>query len=291
MELYDNIKQGERGAWVSIGAYLLLSVLKIGIGYWTKSEALTADGINNTSDIVVSLAVLIGLKISRKPPDRNHPYGHMRAETIASMIASFLMMAAGLQVLLQAARGVLGGEAPAPNPLAALVALMSAVFMYGIYMYNRRLAEKINNHALLAAAADNRSDAFVSVGAAVGIAGAQFGWPWLDPVAAFAVGLVICKTAWDIFYEASHTLTDGFDEDKLAVYRKTIGAVPGVRRIKDLRARAHGSVVLIDVVVEVSPELNVEQSHDISDAIERRMGEAHRIANVHVHIEPYTEST
>ncbi|MCS7459027.1 cation diffusion facilitator family transporter [Paenibacillus doosanensis] len=287
MDTYDNLKQGERGAWVSIAAYVILSVFKIGMGYITSSEALTADGINNTTDIIVSLAVLIGLRISRKPPDQDHPYGHMRAETIASMVASFIMFAAGLQVLVQAGKGLLHDDGQAPDMLAAWVALICAACMWGVYLYNSRLARKINNQSLMAAAYDNRSDALVSIGAAIGIIGSRLGFPILDAVAAFAVGIVICKTAWDIFAEATHALTDGFDEEKLMVFRQTVGDTPGVKRIKDIRARIHGSSVLLDVVVEVSAELSVEQSHHISDEIERRMHTKHHIDNVHVHVEPY----
>ncbi|MFE5322638.1 cation diffusion facilitator family transporter [Paenibacillus sp. NPDC056579] len=290
VDTYDNLKQGEKGAWVSIIAYIILSAFKISMGYFTGSEALTADGINNTTDIIVSLAVLIGLRIARKPPDQDHPYGHMRAETIASLVASFIMFAAGIQVIIQAAQSLMSGERHAPDMLAAWIALLCAACMWGVYLYNSRLARRINSQSLMAAAHDNRSDALVSIGAAVGIFGSRLGLPILDAVAAFAVGIVICKTAWDIFSESTHALTDGFDEQKLKTFQQTVGDTPGVKRIKDIRARVHGSSVLLDVVVEVSAELSVEQSHDISDEIERRMHTKHHIENVHVHVEPYTGS-
>ncbi|TVY10213.1 cation diffusion facilitator family transporter [Paenibacillus cremeus] len=290
METYDNLKEGEKGAWVSIAAYIVLSFFKIGMGYWTGSEALTADGINNTTDIIVSVAVLIGLRISRKPPDRDHPYGHMRAETIASLVASFIMAVAGLQVVIQAGKSFFSDERSAPSMVAAWVALGSAVVMLGVYLYNSRLAKRINNQSLMAAASDNRSDALVSIGAAVGIIASRFGYPILDAVAAFVVGIIICKTAGHIFSDASHALTDGFDDRKLKVFRQTVKETPGVKRIKDIRARIHGSNVLLDVVVEVSAELSVEQSHDISDDIEKRMQDEHHVGNVHVHVEPYAET-
>jgi cation diffusion facilitator family transporter len=290
VDAYDNLKQGEKGAWFSIAAYILLSVVKITMGYFTGSEALTADGINNTTDIIVSMAILIGLRISRKPPDHDHPYGHMRAETIASLVASFIMFAAGIQVLIQSGQSFMAGSHEAPNMLAAWTAILSAIFMWGVYMYNMKLAKRINNQSLMAAAYDNRSDAFVSIGAAVGIIGSRFGYPVLDAIAAFAVGLVICKTAWDIFSNATHALTDGFDDQRLKVFEDTVSQTPGVKSIRDIRARVHGSSVLLDVVVEVSAELSVEQSHDISDDIERRMHKQHSIDNVHVHVEPYSDN-
>ncbi|RIX53220.1 cation transporter [Paenibacillus nanensis] len=291
MTQYDEIKQGEKGAWVSIAAYLALSALKLGAGYWFVSGALVADGFNNLTDIVASVAVLIGLRISQKPPDKDHPYGHFRAETIAALVASFIMATVGIQVLITAVKSIFDGEPATPNLFSAWVALFAAVCMGAVYVYNSRLARKINNQALQAAAKDNLSDALVSIGAAVGIIGAQFGMPWLDPAAAIAVGLVICKTAWDIFSSSTHALTDGFDEKELKTLRSTIAKTKGVLMIKDIKARIHGSNVLVDVIIQVDPALTIIESHQICDDIERRLGRKHNIMSVHVHVEPLEEET
>ena len=106
MELYTNLRAGEKGAWLSIGAYIFLSAMKLIVGYIGMSAALKADGLNNTTDIIASIAVLIGLRISQRPPDVNHQYGHLRAETIASLVASFIMMVVGLQVLSTSIRSL-----------------------------------------------------------------------------------------------------------------------------------------------------------------------------------------
>ncbi len=266
---------------------MALTALKLGAGYWFASNALTADGYNNLTDIVASLAVLIGLRISQKPPDKDHPYGHMRAETIAALVASFIMASVGLQVLFSAVQSMVKGEVQAPNMMAAVVALFSAVVMGVVYMYNNKLAKKLNSHALDAAAKDNLSDALVSIGAAVGIFGAQFGLPWLDSAAAIVVGLLICKTAWDIFYSSTHALTDGFNEEELQSLRTSILKTKGVQGIKDIKARIHGSKVLLDVIVLVNPELSLIESHRICDEIEHRMEKKHNIMSVHVHVEPF----
>ncbi|BAU26407.1 cation diffusion facilitator family transporter [Aneurinibacillus soli] len=286
-EQYNNLKQGERGAWLSIIVYILLSAGKLAVGYWTNSEALLADGLNNTTDIMASIAVLVGLRLSQKPPDLDHPYGHWRAETVASMIASFIMMTVGLQVLYNAVKSLMNfQEIQMPDTIAMWVALVSAGIMYGVYHYNRRLGERIQSQAVTAAAQDNLSDAWVSIGAAVGIAGAQFGLPWLDPVAAFIVGLMICRTAWGIFSVASLNLTDGFDETELDLLRQTIEEMPEVKALTDIKARAHGNRVLVDVVIQVNPQLTVLESHRITENIEEKMHREHNILNVHVHVEP-----
>lgn len=291
LDRYEEIKAGEKGAWVSISAYLVLSAAKLAAGYWFASSALVADGYNNLTDIIASIAVLIGLRISQKPPDQDHPYGHFRAETIAAMVASFIMATVGLQVLIDAGRSLFAGDRPVPALTSAWVALAASGCMLAVYMYNRRLAKRIKNQALMAAAKDNLSDALVGIGAAVGIIGSQFGLPWLDPVAAVAVGIMILKTAWEIFYSSTHALTDGFDVKELNALRSTIARTKGVRSIKDIKARVHGSNVLIDVIVQVDPELSLIESHRISDEIERRMEGKHNIMNVHVHVEPYARES
>jgi cation diffusion facilitator family transporter len=286
VDLSEKMSLGEKGVWISILSYIMLSIIKVTIGYYYHSEALYADGLNNTTDIIASIAVIIGLRISRRPADHNHRYGHYRAETVAALLASFIMMTVGLFVLYRAVNSYFIGEIVKPDLLTAIVAIASAGVMGFVYVYNIRLAAKINSSALKAVALDNRSDALVSIGAFVGIVGAQLGWSWLDPIAALGVGMIICRTSVDIFRDASHALTDGFDANVLKVYRKTIEAVSGVKKVQDLRARIHGNNVLLDVTIVVDAELNVVESHRISDKIEDRMNVEHQVEHVHIHVEP-----
>src|SRR5690606_34229894 len=158
------------------GAYVFLSALKLSFGYAGSSEALKADGLNNLTDIIASVAVLVGLRISQKPPDENHHYGHLRAETVASLLASFIMAVIGLQVLLGAGRNLFSSAYQAePSLYTAGIAFFSAVVMYAVYRYNLKLSKEINSSAVGAAAYDNRSDAIVSAGAGIGILGAILG--------------------------------------------------------------------------------------------------------------------
>ncbi|WP_113927868.1 cation diffusion facilitator family transporter [Bacillus sp. P14.5] len=283
---YADLKLGERAALISIIAYIILSITKLTIGFRADSEALRADGLNNTTDIAASIAVLIGLKLSQKPADKDHPYGHWKAESIASLIASFIMMAVGLQVLYGSFLSVIEGKQHAPDMTAAWTGILSATAMYFVYRYNKQIANKINSHAVMAAAKDNLSDAWVSIGTAIGIIGAQFNLAWLDPLAAAIVGLLICKTAWDIFRESSHYLTDGYDEKKLSNYQGAVMEVPGVKGVKDIRARAYGNNTVVDIVILVSSTLDIKDAHDISSKVEDHLKETHQIYDVHVHVEP-----
>lgn len=283
---YDNLKMGERGAIVSIVAYIILSALKLLIGYTADSEALRADGLNNATDIVASIAVLIGMRLSRRPADSDHTYGHWKAESVASLIASIIMLAVGLQVLYGAVTSIFGGDKQSPDLMASYTGVFCAIVMYFVYRYNKKLAVKVRSQALMAAAKDNISDAWVSIGTVVGIVGSQFGMPWIDPLTAVIVGVLICKTGWEIFREASHHLTDGFDEEKILEYKETITSVNGVKGIKDIRARYYGSSVSVDIVLFVEPNLDLIDAHDISSNVERELKQSNEIGDVHVHVEP-----
>ncbi|WP_163537157.1 cation diffusion facilitator family transporter [Gracilibacillus sp. YIM 98692] len=290
MDQYNKYKKGEKGAWLSIIAYLILAILKLSIASIGNSSALWADGLNNTTDIIASVAVLIGLKISRKPPDEDHHYGHFRAEMIASLFAAFIMAFIGIQVLVDTGKALINGQFEQPDMLTAWTALFAAFVMFGVYLYNLRLGEKINSSALKAAAQDNKSDALVSIGAFVGIVGAQLQFFWLDPLAGAIVGIIICKTAWDIFREATHTLTDGFHPNEIKLIQKSIVQHPDVLKLKEVRGRKHGNQTLIEATIYVDPSLTVKQGHDITDNIEDMLWTKHNVPHTHIHIEPYQKN-
>jgi cation diffusion facilitator family transporter len=283
---YSDLKLGERGAIISIIAYILLSILKLVIGNVSGSEALKADGLNNTTDILASIAVLIGLRLSQKPADDDHLYGHWKSEMVASMVASFIMAVVGIEVLSGAVVSLFEGQAQPPDMIAAWTGIFSALVMYLVYRYNKKLALKIKSQSVMAAAKDNLSDSWVSIGTVVGIIGSQFSLAWLDPLTALIVGILIIKTAWGIFRDASHQLTDGFDQDLIQEYIETIDDIAGVEGIKDIKARSYGNNIVVDIVITVNPELNINEAHDISTRVERQLEKEYEIYDVHVHVEP-----
>lgn len=283
----EDIKRGEKGAIISIFAYLFLALAKLIIGHMGNSDALRADGLNNSTDVVASVAILVGLKISRKPPDQEHRYGHYRAETIASLFAAFIMVAVGIQVIIDTIQKIFSQQTIQPSMLTAWTAIGAAAVMFIVYLFNLKLAKKINSSAIHAAAQDNKSDALVSIGAFVGIIGAQFGLYWLDPLAGLIVGLIICHTAWVIFTDSTRTLTDGFDENKLEKIRKSVLGVEQVKEVKDIKGRLLGNHDFVDITILVDPNLNVTESHAITENIEKLLADKHHITYAQIHIEPY----
>jgi cation diffusion facilitator family transporter len=287
LEQYTNLRAGEKGAYLSIVAYIFLSSLKLAFGYIGGSEALKADGLNNATDIIASIAVLVGLKIAQRPPDEDHRYGHFRAETISSLIASFIMIYVGIEVLIGAGKKIANPIDQNPDYLTIGVAIFSAIVMFLVYTYNIRLAKRIHSTAVKAAAYDNRSDAFVSIGTAIGITAAIIGFPIIDTITAFIIGLIIIKTAIEIFKEAVYLLADGFDKEFIKDIEDTIGEMPRVRQVVEVRGRQHGSIMLVDITVCVNPNLTVRDSHSITEEIEDAVKKLNQNAISLVHIEPY----
>lgn len=287
--IFLNIKKAETGAKISILAYLILASIKLIVGYVFYSSSLFADGINNSTDVISSICVLIGLRISRKPADEDHRYGHLRAELISSLIASFIMLYAGLQVTIFAIKKLLKNNIETPTKETIIVAILSTLAMLLVFTYNYRLAKKINSSSLKAAAFDNLSDALVSIGTLVGIVGTILGFTKADALAALIVGLIIVWTALNIFKEATHILTDGIDKDTLEKIKTIVSNIPDVVAIKEIRGRSHGFLHFIDVTVTVNPLLNVSQSHKITVEIERAIEQEFKYAETLVHLEPAGE--
>ena len=285
--IFDKLKKAEQGARLSIFSYLLLTLLKLGAGIFFRSSALVADGINNATDVVSSICVLIGLKISRKPADEDHLYGHFRAELISTLIASFIMLYAGIEVVIYAVKKIITKSYEQPSMLSAVTAVVASIIMFSVYFYNIRLANKLGSKSLKAAALDNLSDAYVSIGTLVGIIATYVGIPIADSIVAILVGCLIIYTAVSIFKESTHILTDGVDSEVIEKVESIVNKIDDVISIVDIKGRTHGLLYFIDITVTVNPELNVKQSHDITVKIEKALSREIYYCETLVHLEPH----
>lgn len=158
--------------------------------------------------------------------------------------------------------------------------------MYGVYFFNKRLSEEVKSLGLLAAAKDNRSDAWTSIGTAIAVFAASFNLGWLDSTAAIVVALLILKTAVDIFKDSVFSLSDGFDQKQLDQYNEAINHIQQVQSVKSIKGRSYGANIYLDVTVTMKPDLTVKESHDIADQIEQLLQEEFQIFETDVHIEP-----
>lgn len=283
---YQDLKLAERGALISIWAYLILSILKLVIANTTHSESLRADGFNNITDIMGNIAVLIGLKIARRPADDDHTYGHWKVESVASLITSFIMFVVGFFVLKDTITAIINNEHTPVDLSGSIVGIFSAVVMLVIYFYNRNLALKSKSSGLMSAAKDNLSDAVSSIATSIAIFAASFNLIIIDRLMAVIITIFIFKTAYDIFAEAAFSLSDGFDETKIDTYTAAISKLPKVMAVKFIRGRTYGSNIFLDVVVEMSPDLSVYESHEATEVIETTLKQDFEVFDVDVHVEP-----
>lgn len=286
MSTYENLRAARRGPIVSIIAYILLTLAKLTGGYLLNSSSLIADGFNNLSDILGNVALFIGLHLASQPADEDHKFGHWKIEDLSSLITSFIMFVVGFQVLIQTLQKIFTGQETAVDPLGAIVGLISALIMYGVYLYNKGLAKKLKSSALVAAAKDNLSDAVTSLGTSIAIVAASFNLTIIDYITAIVITFFILKTAYDIFMEATFSLSDGFDEKNLKAYEKAILEIPKVVAVKKQRGRSYGSNVYLDIVVEMNPDLSVYESHAITEQIEDVLSQRFSVYDTDVHVEP-----
>ncbi len=281
----ENLKLAQRGAYLSLIVYIILSIVKYVTGFVFNSAAVRADALNNMTDIIVSLAVIIGLKISIKPADRNHPYGHLKSENISSLLVSFVIMFVGIQVVIQNAPRLFKEDDVVPNAITIIVSLISGLVMLIVFAVNQRLAKRTKSSSLNSAAKDNLSDSLVSIGTAIGLIFTQIGFPIVDIILATLLGLLIVYTGFGIFKEAIFMLSDGFNETELEAYRNDILEVDEVQEVKSIKGRYYGSSVFIDVTIVVDANLSLVAAHQICDNVEHHLHKK-GISSVYVHPEP-----
>ncbi|MCY7130627.1 cation diffusion facilitator family transporter [Streptococcus gordonii] len=281
-----NLKLAEQGALLAIVTYILLSTAKLIAGSMLHSSSLTADGFNNISDIVANIAVLIGLRMARKPADMDHKFGHWKIEDLASLITSLIMFFVGLDVLFETVQKIISKQVTAIDPLGAIVGFISAIIMTGVYLFNKKLAKRANSKALEAAAKDNLSDAITSLGTSIAIIASALNYPLVDQLVAIIITFFILKTAYDIFMESSFSLSDGFDESLLQDYKQAILEIPKITQVKSQRGRTYGSNIYLDIILEMNPNLSVYESHEIADQVEEMLMERFGIFDIDIHIEP-----
>ncbi|HEM3202409.1 TPA: cation transporter [Streptococcus suis 8830] len=282
----QNLKLAERGAIISITAYIALSGIKLAAGHIFHSDALTADAFNNISDIIGNIAVLVGLRMAQKPADTDHKFGHWKMEDLASLITSFIMFVVGFQVLYSTLIKIMSNQTVEIDMTGAIVGIFSALVMVGVYLYNKSLAKKVHSKALEATAKDNLSDSVTSIGTSVAIIAAAFNFPIVDKIVAVIITFFILKTAYDIFMESFFTLSDGFDEELLHKYEEDILKLPKIVAVKSQRGRTYGANIYLDIVLEMNPDLSVYESHEITEQVEQLLTLKHGVFDVDIHVEP-----
>jgi cation diffusion facilitator family transporter len=268
---------------------LLLGAAKVVVGLAAGSQALIADGIHSFSDLATDFLVLFAAKHAHRKADIEHPYGHGRIETVATVVLGVSLVLVAIGISYDAARRLLDPELLLhPGMLALVVALVSVVSKEIIYQYTARAARRLRSKMLLANAWHSRSDAISSIVVVIGVAGTMAGFQYLDAVAAVVVALMIAKIGWDLLWKSLQELIDtALEPGEVAKIRSTIMSVNGVRACHMLRTRHSGSDVLADVHILVDPVLSVSEGHQIGETVRRRLIDTNEnVSDVTVHIDP-----
>jgi len=278
----------QRSTWVSVAVNVGLTVSQVVAGIVSGSQGLIADGIHSLSDLVADFVVLVAVRHSRKAPDEDHPYGHHRYETAASLILGGLLLAVGVGMLWSAIVKLGHPDAVAPVQILALwVALGALVVKEGLFRYMLAVAERLRSTMLVANAWHARSDAASSLVVAVGIGGSLLGFPLLDPVAALIVGLMVAKMGWKFTWDALHDLMDrAAGDEHIEAIHTTLRETPGVVGVHDLKTRKMGDFIVLDVHLEVDGDISVRAGHDIAVAARNRVIAAFPVLNVMTHLDP-----
>ncbi len=265
-----------------------LTVLKAWAGIVSNSGAMVADAVHSASDIFASLFVYISLKIAQKPADKEHPYGHGRAEVISTLVVVGMLVAAGVEIIRTAITTIRHGCLHAPGNWAVYAAILSIVVNELMYQFTYRAGVKTNSPSTIANAMDNRSDAFSSIAALIGIIGAKLKYPVLDPVAGIVVALFIFKMSYDIAMDAVGQIMDeSAGEKKIQEVKNLALAVNGVKNVHGIRVRRSGASFLVDLDIVVDPKITVEMAHDIGESV-REIIRVHmdKVSQARVHIDP-----
>ena len=274
-----------------IGAVLdlVLGVAKILVGLLANSVALVSDGIHSLTDLVTDAFVLAMARISHQEPDKKHPYGHGRFETIGTVVISIALFAVAGGITWDSLRRLQDPQQLAiPGVAAFVVALLSIVGKEWIYHYTRRVAQRINSSMLMANAWHSRSDALSSLVVLVGLVFSWLGYFWADLIAAILVALLIARVAWHLLRGALNEVLDSaLPDEEIAAFRQHILEHEHIQGVHDLRGRQHGAQVLLDIDLEVERWITVSEGHYLSERISHSLKQAFpTVSDVVVHIDP-----
>jgi cation diffusion facilitator family transporter len=288
----DFQKTANRVALVSIIGNIVLALFKLLAGILASSGAMISDAVHSASDVFSSIVVIIGIHISSKESDKDHPYGHERLECVAAIILATILFITGFSIGFGAVKTIAAGNyagLAVPGILALVAAIVSIVSKEAMYWYTRINARRIDSAALMADAWHHRSDALSSVGALIGIAGARCGFPIADSIASLVICFFIAKAAYDIYHDAVDKMVDhACDEEFEEEIRTCVTAESGVIRIDELRTREFGNKIYVDIEIAADGDKTLREAHAIAERVHNAVEtQFPKVKHVMVHVNPY----
>lgn len=284
----DRAVRGEKAALAGIWGNVLLSLLKLIVGFVANSTAVIADAIHSFSDILTSALTWLGIRVSKRPPDKEHPYGHGDVEPIVGLIISIVLAVIGFEFARHSI-GEIYIKVTAPGPLAIYATILALILKEAMSRYVINVAEHINSPALKADAQHHRSDVYSSIVVLIGVIGARLGYPMLDPLVGVIVSLIIIKIGFDVGRENIRQLMGTVPSPELSTRIENL--VLGMNKVKLIhRIRIHGmgAYFIVDLHVCVDHSLPLGEAHKIAHEVQRKIVDLFpEVSSALVHIEPY----
>ncbi|MBI3480189.1 MAG: cation transporter [Nitrosomonadales bacterium] len=284
----ERFAAAQKSTWVSIGINVLLTAFQVVGGFLAHSQALMADGLHSLSDLLSDVLVLYANWHGSRHADANHPYGHARVETAATLILGTFLAVLGVILLVTAAMRLQHPETlQAVNPLALAIAALALIAKEGMFRYMLAVAKRVRSQMLIANAWHARSDAASSLVVIVGVIGNLLGYTFLDLVAAAVVGVMITHMGGKLALEALAELIDtGLKAEEVEAIRQTLLNTHGVRGIHELRTRKMADNALVDAHIMVDPKISVSEGHYIAESARHAVLKSHHVMDVMVHVDP-----
>lgn len=278
-------------SFVTIIGNILLSVMKLIAGFIAHSNAMISDAIHSASDVFSTFVVIIGIKLASKKADKEHPYGHERLECVAAIVLSMVLFITGFGIGAAALKNITSGDynnIVVPGVLALVAAIVSIVSKEAMYWYTRYNAKKIDSSALMADAWHHRSDAFSSIGALIGIAGARLGFPIMDSIASLIIFVFIIKAAYDIFKDAIDKMVDhACDDDTVNQIRECVMKHEDVLGIDMLQTRIFGNKIYVDLEIATDGSYTLSKAHTIAESVHDDIEKSFpKVKHIMVHVNP-----
>ena len=278
---------------VSIIGNAVLSLLKFLAGIIAHSGAMVSDAVHSASDVFSSIIVIIGVKLSAREADKEHPYGHERFECVAAIILAVVLLVTGLLIGRSALDQIISGDfsgTEAPGVLALVAAVVSIVAKEAMYWYTRFYAKKLDSSALMANAWHHRSDALSSVGALVGIVFARMGYRVLEPIASLVICLLILKATYDIFKDAISKMVDSGDEALEREIRELTLKQEDVLGVDLIHTRVFGNRIYVDIEICADGSMTLEAGHRIAERVHDVIESSFpKVKHIMVHVNPAKE--
>lgn len=274
MDIDQRQQQGILAVHLGLVANALLAILKTGVGIVGHSPALLADGINSTSDVAYGIVVSVFMRLSGKPADEEHPYGHDRLESIAAVVIGAFVITTAISIFWSAIDNIyelyLGqSDFSGASVLALWIALLTVITKICLTLWTRKIGEQTRNSAVTALAADHRNDIFSALAATVGIVFGRLGYLWVDPLAGGLVSLIILKTGIDIIRQSTADLMDTMPGRQLSEeIGELLDQIPGVEAIEDIHGHRFGQYLVINITVGVDPDITVAEGDRIATEVE-----------------------